>query len=181
MAQPRHPEYMTHLSRKESFSLWPISMRQKPDDMVEAGFYYTSRGDFVFCYYCGLCVRDWEVTDDPWFEHARWNSTCPYLVLLKGQSFIDNVKQEMLVRTAMKDLEHGENLESKNQVTVKSDTGSESNTVHDNLCKICLERELRLVFLPCGHFCACLTCGLQVNACPICRGQVKSVVKVFMS
>ena len=59
--------------------------------MAEAGLVYTGVGDAVRCYHCGGGLQDWEPGDNPWWEHARWYSECPHVILVKGQSFINKV------------------------------------------------------------------------------------------
>jgi hypothetical protein len=51
----------------------------------------------------------------------------------------------------------------------------------DSLCVICLDKPRSFVLLPCGHLCTCAECtGKLVNSlCPICRGPVDAVHKVF--
>ena len=36
-------------------------------------------------------MRNWEPGDNPWREHAKWYKDCPHILLVKGQSFVDNV------------------------------------------------------------------------------------------
>lgn len=45
------------------------------------------------------------------------------------------------------------------------------------LCKICLDQEVRVVFLPCGHYIACIDCAASVPACPVCRSNINCFVK----
>jgi len=47
-----------------------------------------------------------------------------------------------------------------------------------DLCVVCLERAVELVYTPCGHLCACAACGAGLARCPICRGR-SAVVRVF--
>lgn len=49
------------------------------------------------------------------------------------------------------------------------------------LCKICLENEIRIVFLPCGHLVCCSECSSLVQNCTICHRAVKGSVKVFLA
>ncbi|VDI37541.1 Hypothetical predicted protein [Mytilus galloprovincialis] len=46
------------------------------------------------------------------------------------------------------------------------------------LCKICLENKVNVVFLPCGHICACSDCSPAIRKCAICREFIKNVMKV---
>ncbi|GBP63407.1 Death-associated inhibitor of apoptosis 1 [Eumeta japonica] len=44
----------------------------KPEDLADAGFFYTGRSDKTLCFYCGGGLRDWKDNDNPWEEHAVW-------------------------------------------------------------------------------------------------------------
>ncbi|GFR90209.1 baculoviral IAP repeat-containing protein 7 [Elysia marginata] len=48
------------------------------------------------------------------------------------------------------------------------------------LCKICMDREVAVVFLPCGHLVCCTECASAMKDCPVCRNQVKGIVRAFM-
>ena len=54
-------------------------------------FELTGVADAVRCYHCGGGLRNWEPGDNPWREHAKWYKDCPHILLVKGQSFVDNV------------------------------------------------------------------------------------------
>lgn len=45
-----------------------------------------------------------------------------------------------------------------------------------DLCVICFERQVQLVYTPCGHLCCCATCGSGLNKCPICRARSTPVL-----
>ncbi len=49
------------------------------------------------------------------------------------------------------------------------------------LCKICLDREIGVVFLPCGHQLACTQCAACITDCPICRKIIRGTVRTFFS
>ncbi|KAI8515095.1 Iap2p [Branchiostoma belcheri] len=51
----------------------------------------------------------------------------------------------------------------------------------ERCCKVCMDREVELVFLPCGHYACCVPCGEGMVECPMCRACVESKVKVYMS
>ncbi|XP_067674319.1 E3 ubiquitin-protein ligase XIAP-like isoform X2 [Haliotis asinina] len=48
-------------------------------------------------------------------------------------------------------------------------------------CKICMEDEVNVVFLPCGHLVCCATCAPALRKCPICRANIRGTVRTFMS
>jgi hypothetical protein len=47
-------------------------------------------------------------------------------------------------------------------------------------CAVCLETATHLVS-PCGHFCLCETCSKNMAKCPLCRGEVHAMIKVFVA
>ncbi|XP_076084112.1 baculoviral IAP repeat-containing protein 2-like isoform X2 [Mytilus galloprovincialis] len=48
------------------------------------------------------------------------------------------------------------------------------------LCKICLELDASIAFLPCGHLVSCSDCAPALRRCPMCRAFVKGTVKTFL-
>uniref|UniRef100_A0A8C9YLF4 RING-type E3 ubiquitin transferase n=1 Tax=Sander lucioperca TaxID=283035 RepID=A0A8C9YLF4_SANLU len=60
----------------------------------------------------------------------------------------------------------------------------EESSVSPTSCTVCLSRERSLVFLDCGHVCACAQCYDVLPApkkCPICRATIDRVVPLFNS
>lgn len=56
----------------------------------------TGLSDHVRCFHCGNGLHNWETSDIPWIEHARWYPDCYYVKITKGQEFIDKVSKYML-------------------------------------------------------------------------------------
>ena len=48
-------------------------------------------------------------------------------------------------------------------------------------CKICMDREIGVVFLPCGHLISCVQCAPALKDCPLCRQPIHGTVKTYMS
>jgi hypothetical protein len=48
-------------------------------------------------------------------------------------------------------------------------------------CKVCMDSESNIVFLPCGHLVSCNSCAPELRTCPICRTLIRGTVKVFLS
>ncbi|XP_012264181.2 baculoviral IAP repeat-containing protein 7 [Athalia rosae] len=85
---PRQPKHATYEIRLRTYQGWPESLRQTPQMLADAGFYYTGVEDQVRCFYCSGGLHNWEATDDAWTEHARWFPKCGFVSLVKGQEFI---------------------------------------------------------------------------------------------
>lgn len=49
------------------------------------------------------------------------------------------------------------------------------------MCKICLDKHVGVLFLPCGHVVACAECATGVSECPICRAVIEGSVRTFFS
>ncbi|KAJ8922023.1 hypothetical protein NQ315_008662 [Exocentrus adspersus] len=49
------------------------------------------------------------------------------------------------------------------------------------LCKICMDGEVGIVFLPCGHLATCVNCAPNLEDCPVCRSSIKATVRTFLS
>lgn len=88
---PAHAEYASYDARLRTFESWPKSMSQTKECLADAGFYYTGKGDQTLCYHCGGGLKDWEPNDDPWEQHAKWFSKCYYLLMVKGQAYVNTV------------------------------------------------------------------------------------------
>ncbi len=47
------------------------------------------------------------------------------------------------------------------------------------LCKVCMENEVRVTFMPCGHLACCGPCSLTMSECPICRSRITGCVRTY--
>jgi hypothetical protein len=49
------------------------------------------------------------------------------------------------------------------------------------LCKVCMDAEFNIVFLPCGHLVCCSSCAPALRNCPICRTLIRGTVRTYWS
>jgi baculoviral IAP repeat-containing protein 7/8 len=49
------------------------------------------------------------------------------------------------------------------------------------VCKICMDKEVAVLFLPCGHLVSCTDCAAALKDCPVCRNSVRGIVRAFMA
>merc|ERR1719431_1617638 len=66
----------------------------------------------------------------------------------------------------------------------KPDTDLESENARlkeQRTCKICMDGEVGVVFLPCGHLCCCVNCAPALKDCPVCRTKIQGTVRTFLS
>lgn len=48
-------------------------------------------------------------------------------------------------------------------------------------CKVCMEREVNTVALPCGHLVTCDVCVSKIHNCCMCRTFIRGTVKTYLS
>ncbi|KAJ8970256.1 hypothetical protein NQ317_018118 [Molorchus minor] len=158
-----YEDKISYESRLATFDKWPKSLKQRPAELAEAGFYYTGVGDQTLCFYCGGGLKDWEENDEPWEQHALWFSKCGK----DSQASTPSTSSE-----TTKDEPQPEALSEKCE---KSD--KETEAAEKTLCKICYKNELGVVFLPCGHIVACVDCAAALKNCAVCRRPLEATVR----
>lgn len=64
-----------------------------------------------------------------------------------------------------------------------SENESDGCKNESNECCVCLESKKNVLILPCGHICLCIKCSWELKTkngvCPICRGKITNLMKVF--
>lgn len=183
MPGPVHPKYASQAARLRTFKDWPRSMRQKPEDLADAGFFYTGHGDKTKCFYCDGGLKDWEEDDIPWEQHARWFNRCAYVLLVKGKQFVQQVITESCFIEANEEdtIPQAVKAEAKKPQTIKpQEPEKEEATIEDSkLCKICFSEERNICFVPCGHVVACAKCALANSNCPMCRRTIHCAQRLY--
>lgn len=197
ISRPEYPDMAVESKRIESYTDWPITIKQRPQQLSDAGFFYTGTGDRVTCFSCGGGLKDWEENDDPWEHHAMWFGRCEYLKLMKDAEFIEAMskKREDICKNSSQDdvascsslssqssssFKNSESPSSDKQIDEKSDDVEEEKK-DSKLCKICYNNEYNTIFLPCGHVIACAKCASSVTKCPACRQPFDDVKRVYFS
>ncbi|KAM8909303.1 E3 ubiquitin-protein ligase XIAP isoform 1-T2 [Spinachia spinachia] len=51
----------------------------------------------------------------------------------------------------------------------------------EKLCKICMDRDIGIVFVPCGHLVTCTKCSESLIKCPICCGAITQKVQTYIA
>lgn len=166
-----YSEYKLLVKRLKSFETWPVGIKQRPQELAEAGFFYNGHSDTTICFSCDLHLSRWEPEDNIWLEHKKHTkNNCEFLnlnheiVKLNEQNY-----EELKENNCEIKLLSGESAESpKNEVQFES------------RCKVCLERMSSVLFLPCKHVAVCGQCVFGINAeCPICRTPINERIKLY--
>ncbi|XP_061167588.1 baculoviral IAP repeat-containing protein 3-like [Saccostrea echinata] len=48
------------------------------------------------------------------------------------------------------------------------------------ICKVCMDDTVSVIFLPCTHMVTCAQCFPAMKHCPVCRSDVKAIVKAYL-
>ncbi|KAJ8390096.1 hypothetical protein AAFF_G00111100 [Aldrovandia affinis] len=48
-------------------------------------------------------------------------------------------------------------------------------------CKVCMDKDIAIVFIPCGHLVTCESCSVSLNKCPICCALIIQKIKTYIS
>lgn len=86
-----YPEYTSFQSRLKTYKNFPENSPQNKYDLSECGLKYSGVEDVVECFCCGLILHNWEKLDNPWIEHCRYNPKCNYVLLMKGNQFVQKI------------------------------------------------------------------------------------------
>jgi len=79
-----------------------------------------------------------------------------------------------------------EHTVAENARARSTDDGGACEEDENGVCAVCLEQPADAAVVPCGHMCGCYACleMLQTSSsslCPICRGPVDSVIRIYRS
>ncbi|NXH50956.1 BIR7B protein, partial [Dicaeum eximium] len=165
--EPEYPEMVTEEMRLSTFENWPQNSHIHPEQLARAGFFYTGQGDVVRCFYCDGGVRSWSFGDDPWREHAKWYPECEFLLHSRGREFVSRVQTSFSTT-----------LLAPSQLSTEEQL---RRLQEQRMCKVCMDKDVSVVFVPCGHLVACEECALNLRLCPICRAGIQGSVRAFMS
>uniref|UniRef100_A0A8D0CA55 RING-type E3 ubiquitin transferase n=1 Tax=Salvator merianae TaxID=96440 RepID=A0A8D0CA55_SALMN len=205
-SQPEYPGMELESDRLTTFGNWPTYARVSPESLARAGFFYTGERDYVRCFYCDGALSNWERGDDPWMEHARWFPRCKFLLQSRGRDFVNAVqdpdnaslaspentvhwveqqpessgvspqREQHPCRRRQLELEHAREQESALSVEEKLRRLQE-----ERMCKVCMDKDVSIVLVPCGHLVVCTECVPNLRHCPICRGAIRDTIKAFLS
>ncbi|NXO02953.1 BIR7B protein, partial [Rhinopomastus cyanomelas] len=162
-----YPEMGTEEMRLSTFQNWPQYAGTNPERLARAGFFYTGIGDLVRCFHCGGGLTNWSIGDDPWMEHASLFPDCEFLLQSRGREFVSSI-QESFSNTQL----------SQSRMSTEEQL---RRLQQERMCKVCMDRDVSVVFVPCGHLVACGECAINLRLCPICRAIIRESVRTFMS
>lgn len=68
-----------------------------------------------------------------------------------------------------------------NNEDVGGDDDDDDDDDEKTQCTICMCASLEVLFVPCGHICACTVCASKVETCPLCRTTIEGRHRAYIS
>ncbi|XP_065346340.1 baculoviral IAP repeat-containing protein 7-like [Cloeon dipterum] len=168
-----YPNYQTMPARLATFSGWPKE-KPTPIAMAAAGFFYSGRNDGVICFHCNCRLRTWKSTDDPWVEHARWYPHCPFIKNISQEQARASNVANILEKEGVRPVKRQDNTPPSKKTEAEKSVRSESN-----LCSVCQDNIVGIVFVPCGHLVTCVQCAPNLSLCPVCRKEIQTSLRTY--
>jgi baculoviral IAP repeat-containing protein 7/8 len=163
----QHANYQLTTVRLATYDLWPLSLKQRPQELADAGFFYTGMADRVICFCCGLGLCKWEEEDQPWEEHVKHKPDCEFVRMNLDDNEIKAIEQKVRDR-------------SHEAVASALVISTPDVTDDSKMCKVCYEKPTDVALIPCGHV-VCRQCAFILSDCPFCRRRVEKKLKLFFS
>ncbi|XP_066480826.1 baculoviral IAP repeat-containing protein 7 [Tiliqua scincoides] len=179
-AQPEYPEKVTEDGRLSTFLNWPAYAQVSPESLARAGFFYTGQDDYVQCFCCDGSLRNWERGDDPWVEHARCFPRCQFLLQSRGRDFVNSI-QDTYLDSPESNICQPENPPVIPQAPALNTEEQLRRLKEERVCKVCMDKDVSILLVPCGHLVVCAECAPNLRRCPICRGVIRDSMKAFLS
>lgn len=55
-----------------------------------------------------------------------------------------------------------------------------TESIGERACCVCREKEKTHAVAPCFHMCVCFACSTLITSCPLCRGPVVSIHRIYV-
>ena len=72
-------------------------------------------------------------------------------------------------------------IEYNKELTVSELQNQISKLDESRICKVCVEKTIDCVAIPCGHLVACSRCLTNLKNCPICRNRIQRIYLTYLS
>ena len=134
----------------------------------------------------------YELVEDGKYELETINEAVKQRTKIEGR--VINSKADLL--DAVQSYKEASNLNKVTSDETRAKTSAFPSSLIDpeqvqkledaHRCKICLDAEIGIVFLPCGHLVCCPKCAKEIQTkrdslCPICRRHIQSTIRSYLT
>ena len=98
------------------------------------------------------------------------------------EEYIDSLEKD--IRCLKMSQQFYDSMEKENQKLKKAYDNMKTSfeaLIDSRFCKVCMDEEACVVFVPCGHLMSCVNCSPSLKNCAICRRPVKSSIRTYFS
>jgi hypothetical protein len=181
-----HNDLKTTEQRLRTYKYWPIELHHKPEQLSEAGLFYTNLGDCIRCFHCDIILDKITKETDIWELHVERSPRCKFIEITKGKTFIRETLEKLEAPSPKKKqrkswkkiFKKSEEPSTSAEAEEEEDSNSAANK---NLCRICYERDYCIMFLNCQHVFACGLCALKMDKCGLCRQPIKDMKRCYLA
>ncbi len=115
------------------------------------------------------------IQQNPYYNHYQYHNQSNY----QYYDGSDTEEEEFIVIPKKKNVSLG-----KNNIILPNSDESDVILSNDNACKICMDKDVCTINLPCGHLCFCITCchtyvKENKKECPICKVELIEVKRFY--
>ncbi|XP_059147850.1 uncharacterized protein LOC131935472 [Physella acuta] len=101
--------------------------------------------------------------------------------MLSADSLVEELKKRNCQQTGQKLVRQTSfSIDNDNEEEIRKMKEKNNELRQQTVCKICMDKDVAVVFLPCGHLASCTDCAASLDKCPICRNPVKGIVRAFI-
>ena len=167
------------------------------EKLSEAGFYFVGPRDKVQCSFCLGKLLDWQKGDSPMFEHFKHFPHC--VIVCKN---LNTIYQPLLslfdirIPMTLRFMADMLSTSDADKTRVESDCAMEvqdgtcraqSDSVTEEaqgdqtmLCKICFDRYIDIIIIPCRHAQICSICSKKIDKCVTCRQPIVATLDIYL-
>lgn len=170
--------YLDYDARLMSFFSRPWRKSVSPAQLAASGFKFTAYRDVVKCVFCQIQLGEWGAGDDPDTDHVRESPHCPFMrfkrIPVIASLFRQGYKEEAIMRA------HDAFLTTVTEEQLKAHLADiKVSDRSDPRCKVCMEKNCNILFLPCRHLVTCSDCAHRLTNCCVCAGAISSSMPVY--
>ncbi|XP_066397350.1 uncharacterized protein [Miscanthus floridulus] len=168
-----------------SFAVWRFFNRLltklKDGTISQANISVSSKVDelFMMIQYGSRLLHWWSIDEDSKEEQAHlcYANNIGYSTFC---SYPPEVVKEMPKEVLVKEVQRLQ-LALEEQTKMANHSQQQCDRLRNEriLCRICFERDICIVMLPCRHHVLCEPCSNKCQSCPICRLTVESRLSVY--
>ncbi|MGH0127065.1 UNVERIFIED_CONTAM: hypothetical protein FKN15_066922 [Acipenser sinensis] len=112
------------------------------------------------------------------FDHSLVESLVHTKYLLTGNQYTSVID---LVSDILQAEEEDRHRSDQARVGDRSPEEQLRQLQEERTCKVCMDKVVSIVFIPCGHLVVCSDCAASLSNCPICHAVIRGSVRAFMS